>query len=1176
MGSPRRRDSLTWVAAFVLNLGLAGGLGAGTCPLPMGYQDFGTLNEGPRDVAVVGNRAFTADLHGLTAFDIADPAKPRMIGKLLLPEPAWGIAVSGEVAYVADYMSGLQIIDISDPTAPRLIAGLDLSSIALDIAVAGGLAYIAAHASLQIVDVSDPSEPTLVVSYDTPGYAYGVAVSGTTAYVADYASGLQILDVSDPEHPTLLGGQETPGNAWTVTVSGSTAYLGGSNNSFHILDVSDPTSPVLLGSYQAAGLVQAISVSGTAAYVAAYDGGLQIIDVSDPSSPAVLASFDTPGNVVGLALSGTILFVADETSLQVIDVSDPSNPGPMGTLESPGHAWRLTVSGKLAYVADRTAGLQVLDISDPLAPLLLGGCTIPGEDVFDVAVENGLAYLASSTGLQIIDVSEPSDPRHLSSLAVSQAMGVGKAGNYVYLALAKTLPIVDVSDPNDPVQAGSLSIPSIGRDVAVSGTTAFVASHHHGLVVADVSDPNHPQLLGSLEIPGQSQAVDVEGDFVFLMNLPQGLRVIDVSTPAEPRLVGSLTGGGFDLTVSGGLAMSTSWTAGLRLTDVSDPSNPTPITNVHSLQPANGVAFDPDTNTAWVASTALVEGFGLDCLTPDCPTLTVTADPVSLPVSGSGSTITVTIEDPDGNPVSGKTLNASADTGSLSAFTDHSDGSYTATYTPGTTVGWTGIRVAITGTLCNATGFVHVTFPADPPLDGPLPPHLTVIPASAHVSGAQGTAWRTDAVLHDPGSRQASVALFFLENGRDSSATAGKVVAVSAGSSLTLNDLVHETFGRSASGAILVASDEPLLVTSRTYNNVPAGTYGQFVPGLPLAEAIASGENVRLLQLTRNGHFRTNIGFANASGSPLHVKVELFKADGTPIASPTYTIPPWSFYQKTRILTADVDDAYAIVSSDDPAARYFTYASVVDNDSGDPTFVQAVPATGDVIFVSASAHLKGAAGTNWKTDCEFHNPGASDATFTVAALRRDQANISPPSAVFTLGAGRSLRLADILDSVFHITGAAALRITPSSGTLMVTSRTYNDVPAGTYGQFIPGIPKVDGTTIVQGAWLLRLSQSSNGSQGFRTNIGLTNLNTRTTEVSIGLYDANGTQLGTVEETLESYEFVQIDKIFQKVTLDAVDNGYAIVSSSTQGAAFFAYASVVDNRSGDPVYIPALR
>ncbi len=35
----------------------------------------------------------------------------------------------------------------------------------------------------------------------------------------------------------------------------------------------------------------------------------------------------------------------------------------------------------------------------------------------------------------------------------------------------------------------------------------------------------------------------------------------------------------------------------------------------------------------------------------------------------------------------------------------------------------------------------------------------------------------------------------------------------------------------------------------------------------------------------------------------------------------------------------------------------------------------------------------------------------------------------------------------------------------------------------------------------------------------------------------------------------------------------VNDAFAIVTSSTDGAAFFAYASVVDNGTNDPIFVP---
>jgi hypothetical protein len=70
---------------------------------------------------------------------------------------------------------------------------------AYGVAVSGAYAYVADYnAGLRVIDVSNPSSPREVGFYDTPYYASGVAVSGSYAYVADWEGGLVILRFLGP------------------------------------------------------------------------------------------------------------------------------------------------------------------------------------------------------------------------------------------------------------------------------------------------------------------------------------------------------------------------------------------------------------------------------------------------------------------------------------------------------------------------------------------------------------------------------------------------------------------------------------------------------------------------------------------------------------------------------------------------------------------------------------------------------------------------------------------------------------------------------------------------------------------------------------------------------------------------------------------------------------------
>jgi hypothetical protein len=173
------------------------------------------------DVFVKDNYAYCASGSGLLIFDVSNPSNPQLVGKLLLPDIAHGVYVSGNYAYVADFGAGLRVIDVSNPTNPREVGYFKTSGWAFDVYVSGNYAYVADRwAGLRVIDVSNPTNPREVGYFDTPGEAEGVYVSGNYAYVADMSGGLFILRFTGaqpvnlpPSVPVLL----SPANNVTVS-----------------------------------------------------------------------------------------------------------------------------------------------------------------------------------------------------------------------------------------------------------------------------------------------------------------------------------------------------------------------------------------------------------------------------------------------------------------------------------------------------------------------------------------------------------------------------------------------------------------------------------------------------------------------------------------------------------------------------------------------------------------------------------------------------------------------------------------------------------------------------------------------------------------------------------------------------------------------------------------------
>lgn len=780
---------------------------------------------------------------------------------------------------------------------------------------------------------------------------------------------------------------------------------------------------------------------------------------------------------------------------------------------------------------------------------------------------------------------------------------------------------------------------------------------------------------------------------------------------------------------------------------------------------------------------------------------------------------------------------------------------------------------------------------AAPPI-GQAGTYTYLVRTAAHTTGKAGTFWLSDLEVHNRGPAAATVHVYFLEKGKNNSGAPAFTVQVSSSRSVRFVDVLGARFGVTASsGAILIGGDQPLLVTSRTYNSASSGTYGQYVEGTPTSQGVAQNEKVHLIQLAQNATYRTNIGLASASSAPTQGVVELYLANGTKLGERTFSLQPWGASQDdgifTRVTSQAINDGYAIVRATTEGALVFPYASVVDGRTGDP--VCAVPTgrsdprwpgmggrwsqtglaegavapqpgaqvpalavsgsrllasggMGGAVFVStdggatwsrrnaggfmvtglavdpvspstiyavsssswgvykstdagetwqavsqalgtnqdkravlvdasdpkvvfaggfkglvrsgdagaswtelslkpgvqpwvysiamdptssqtvyagtelgvyrstnggtsfapatsgigavhvnallvdptspariwagtpsgvffsanggstwsqvatgagapavralardpgtgvlwagtaagplcstdnglhwelcgpggvgldvqalaivpgrittvlagtlaagahalttselllpAAAHNPGANNTLWRTDLEVANPAQTPASFEIALLKAKTDNSNPLLKTYALAPGVVERFGDVLFSEFGYTGSAALRVRPISGTVLASSRTYNAQVQGTYGQFIPGLEAIQAQGPGNTVRLVQLAQSASTASGFRTNIGLVNATAAPMTVEIRLRDREGAVVGAITQPLLPFEFRQLDRPFASFTSADVPEGFAIAWTNTPGGRFFAYASVIDNRSGDPIYIPA--
>jgi hypothetical protein len=534
------------------------------------------------------------------------PFELTHVGSVITPGHAYGIAVAGDRAYVADAYGHLQVYDISDPTNPTWAASYTTRNTSRDVVVAGDWAYVAdGSEGLCKVDIGTAG-PGTSINFDTPGTAEGVVVAGDLAYVADGDSGLRVVDISKV-YPAYVGNIPTLDYAWGIDVSGDYAYVAVDDSGLVVVDISNPASPTLVGHHDTPYWAFNVVVSGKYAFVADYGAGLQIVDISDPGNPTYAGHYNTDGAAVDVRVVGDHAFVADSYGgLVVIDVTDPANPSLVDKCVVNGLCWDVAVAGEYAYLAAYDYGLQVIDICDRMPFLVeMGTGDSPGNS-YDVTVDGNYAYVADwYQGIDIFDISNPANPLEMGSFEVGGMIGgrarhVAVSGSYAYVAYDDSgLVVVDVSDPMNPTWAGSYVTGWDAHDIDIEGDYLYMAYGADYFQVLDITDPTNPTYVGSYNpAPGWVTGIDVHGDLAFAVDGSSGeLLVLSVADPTNPNVIGTypgMSGEPMEVAVDGDYAFVADYSAGVLAIDVSDPTSPVLLDNISTVAHPYDIVIDGD------------------------------------------------------------------------------------------------------------------------------------------------------------------------------------------------------------------------------------------------------------------------------------------------------------------------------------------------------------------------------------------------------------------------------------------------------------------------------------------------------------------------------------------------------------------------------------------------------
>lgn len=445
-------------------------------------------------------------------------------------------------------------------------------------------------------------------------------------------------------------------------------------------------------------------------------------------------------------------------------------------------------------------------------------------------------------------------------------------------------------------------------------------------------------------------------------------------------------------------------------------------------------------------------------------------------------------------------------------------------------------------------------------------PYRSLLSVTAQTSGVGGSNWRTELTLFNAGTSAATVDIDYIPGAGGAVQT--RTVVLQSKQASTYSNALLDLFALSSGAGALgirassTGSVADLRVASRTFTGSALGTYGQAVPEVGDSDL---GTTRYLTGLDASSSFRTNIGIVNNGSTGATVALTLFASNGSVIGTANVTAAANNFQQTSLatlfpVLAANPQSGMTLRSVASAAGSVSVYASVVDNRTQDPIYLQgAAPATGSSLVLPAVGRAPGANGTFWRSDVAIHNPQSQALAITARYIAASSDGRNGATTTISVAPNTTATMADVLSSFGLLSGSGALELSWSGAAgPVVTSRTYTSTESGgTYGQSIDPVTRFGTNVFVPG---LRYDGS------FRSNVGLVNGSTSASGVSLSLLNASGSVVSSAYVELAPKSQVQysLTNLFQSAPMGT----YTLRAESTS---VFAYGSFIDNTSGDPVF-----
>lgn len=533
------------------------------------------------------------DLHGVTIYDAADPARLTALGSFPAAGTRKRMVVTGDRAYVSSAQLGLLAMDVHDPASPRLLWS-DLTTLARQtrdlLATPTHLLTVNSAGLLQIIRNTEAGAPAKIselrLSTDL-GLEPRLAQSGNQLLVTSASKGFWLVHIGNPAAPEAMGLRAHVahvGNSFLGVATGTKAAIFAMDSGVLLrLPVGDLANAPLEMLWKSRRIFSQPAIRGNLLALP-IGQGVTLYDIGNPGQMRKLGGFPSSASNLDLGFSGDRLCVMERDSgtLKVYDTAAPSTPRELGRHDS--HSQQtigFVVADKLAHTLDSASGYRVFDIGGAAPPTLLSNYTearggasllVSGDLVAIVSPRSSSEMLVKVLGLE-----NPKNPIQTQFFTLNYPLGAAAfREGHLYVG-AGHLRVHDVRTPQAPrLVAEVQGLPNVEEiqifqnwalirhynsntarvfKVGPIGQFQITAEHQaHGsarlldgrlvryyeeqIDIFQLNAPENPQIVGTyllpagrFLIPGQANGLALRDNYLYVADPLSGLRTLDCSRP---------------------------------------------------------------------------------------------------------------------------------------------------------------------------------------------------------------------------------------------------------------------------------------------------------------------------------------------------------------------------------------------------------------------------------------------------------------------------------------------------------------------------------------------------------------------------------------------------------------------------------------------------------------------